>query len=132
MDREVPFGAKQIFTCDQLPELSVAIEICEDLWVPVPPSSYHAMAGATVILNPSASDEVTGKSAYRRELVKNQSARTITAYLYADASEGESTTDLVHAGHNMIVENGVMLADDDVFAVCLAGENGIPNPQVLL
>lgn len=86
MDSEVPFGAKQIFTCEQLPELSVAIEICEDLWVPVPPSSYHAMAGATVILNPSASDEVTGKSAYRRELVKNQSARTIAAYLYADAS----------------------------------------------
>lgn len=115
MDSEVPFGAKQIFTCEQLPELSVAIEICEDLWVPVPPSSYHAMAGATVILNPSASDEVTGKSAYRRELVKNQSARTITAYLYADASGGESTTDLVHAGHNMIMENGVMLAENPSF-----------------
>lgn len=115
MDREVPFGAKQIFTCEQLPELSVAIEICEDLWVPVPPSSYHAMAGATVILNPSASDEVTGKSAYRRELVKNQSARTIAAYLYADASGGESTTDLVHAGHNMIMENGVMLAENPSF-----------------
>lgn len=115
MDREVPFGAKQIFTCDQLPELSVAIEICEDLWVPVPPGSYHAMAGATVILNPSASDEVTGKSAYRRELVKNQSARTITAYLYADASEGESTTDLVYAGHNMIMENGILLAETPSF-----------------
>lgn len=115
MDSEVPFGAKQIFTCEQLPELSVAIEICEDLWVPVPPSSYHAMAGATVILNPSASDEVTGKSAYRRELVKNQSARTIAAYLYADASGGESTTDLVHAGHNMIMENGVMLAENPSF-----------------
>lgn len=115
MDREVFFGAKQIFTCDQLPELSVAVEICEDLWVPVPPGSYHAMAGATVILNPSASDEVTGKSAYRRELVKNQSARTITAYLYADASEGESTTDLVYAGHNMIMENGVMLAENSSF-----------------
>lgn len=115
MDREVPFGAKQIFTCEQLPELSVAVEICEDLWVPVPPGSYHAMAGATVILNPSASDEVTGKSAYRRELVKNQSARTITAYLYADASEGESTTDLVYAGHNMIMENGVMLAENSSF-----------------
>lgn len=115
MDREVFFGAKQIFTCEQLPELSVAIEICEDLWVPVPPGSYHAMAGATVILNPSASDEVTGKSAYRRELVKNQSARTITAYLYADASEGESTTDLVYAGHNMIMENGVMLAENSSF-----------------
>lgn len=115
MDREVFFGAKQIFTCDQLPELSVAIEICEDLWVPVPPGSYHAMAGATVILNPSASDEVTGKSAYRRELVKNQSARTITAYLYADASEGESTTDLVYAGHNMIMENGILLAENPSF-----------------
>lgn len=115
MDREVPFGAKQIFTCEQLPELSVAVEICEDLWVPVPPGSYHAMAGATVMLNPSASDEVTGKSAYRRELVKNQSARTISAYLYADASEGESTTDLVYAGHNMIMENGVMLAENPSF-----------------
>lgn len=115
MEREVPFGARQIFACDQIPELSMAVEICEDLWVPVPPSSYHAMAGATVIVNASASDEVTGKSAYRKELVKGQSARTITAYLYANATGGESTTDLVYAGHNMIAENGVILAENISF-----------------
>lgn len=114
-EKPVTFGAKQIFTCVQIPELSIAIEICEDLWVPVPPSSYHAMAGATVIVNPSASDEVTGKAAYRKELVKGQSARTISAYLYADASSGESTTDLVHAGHNLIAENGTILAENKPF-----------------
>lgn len=112
---EVSFGAKQIFSCAQIPEFSVAVEICEDLWVPVPPSSYHAMAGATVIVNPSASDEVTGKAGYRRDLVKGQSARTVTAYLYADAAQGESTTDLVYAGHNLIAENGVLLKENKAF-----------------
>lgn len=115
MGKEVAFGPRQIFSCTQIPEFSIGIEICEDLWVPVPPSSYHAMAGASVIVNPSASDEVTGKASYRRELVKNQSARTISAYLYADASAGESTTDLVYAGHNLIVENGTVLSENKPF-----------------
>lgn len=114
--KPVCFGAKQIFAFDGMPDLAIAVEICEDLWVPVPPGSYHAMAGATVLVNPSASDEVTGKSAYRRELVKGQSARTISGYLYADACGGESTTDLVHAGHNMIAENGTMLAEGRPFS----------------
>lgn len=112
----VCFGAKQIFACEQMPEFAVAVEICEDLWAPVPPGSYHAMAGATVLVNPSASDEATGKSSYRRELVKGQSARTISGYLYADASGGESTTDLVYAGHNLIVENGTILAEGKPFS----------------
>ncbi len=112
---EVPFGAKQLFVCENLPEFVLAAEICEDLWVPVPPSSYHAIAGATVIVNLSASDEVTGKAAYRRELVKGQSARTLAAYLYADAATGESTTDLVYAGHDLICENGTVLAESRPF-----------------
>ncbi len=111
----VAFGAKQIFTCEQVPELAIAIEICEDLWMPVPPSSYHAMAGATVIVNPSASDEVTGKAAYRRDLVKAQSARTLSAYVYADAASGESTTDVVYGGHHLIAENGSLLAENPPF-----------------
>lgn len=114
-EEEVCFGTRQLFVCAHMPGLSVAVEICEDLWVPVPPSSYHAMAGATVIVNASASDEVTGKAAYRRELVKGQSARTVAAYLYADAGRGESTTDLVYAAHNMIVENGTVLAESRPF-----------------
>lgn len=111
----VCFGTKQLFVCEQMPEFAVAVEICEDLWVPVPPSSYHAMAGATLIVNPSASDEVTGKAAYRKELVRGQSARTLSGYLYADAGGGESTTDLVYAGHNLIAENGILLAESRAF-----------------
>lgn len=114
-EKEIVFGAKQLFSCVQIPELTIAVEICEDLWVPVPPSSYHAMAGASVIVNPSASDEITGKAGYRRDLVKGQSARTVTAYLYADAASGESTTDLVYAGHNLIAENGVILEENKSF-----------------
>ncbi len=114
-DSPVTFGAKQLFVCDNVPELSMAVEICEDLWMPVPPSSYHAMAGATLIVNPSASDEVTGKAAYRRELVKSQSARTLSGYVYADASEGESTTDVVYSGHHLIAENGNLLAENQPF-----------------
>lgn len=111
----VCFGTKQIAVCEKMQEFAVAVEICEDLWVPVPPSSYHAMAGATVFANTSASDEVTGKVAYRRELVKGQSARTISGYLYADAAGGESTTDLVYGGHNLIAENGTILAESEPF-----------------
>lgn len=121
---EIIFGAKQIFVCEDMPELKVAVEICEDFWVPIPPSSYHAMAGATVLANPSASDENTGKNAYRTDLVKSQSARTISAYLYASAGEGESTTDLVFSGHNLIAENGTLLTESRRF------ENGAVFTEV--
>ena len=107
----VNLGTKQLFTCQNMKEFVLAVEICEDLWMPIPPSSYHAMAGATVLVNLSASDETTGKSDYRKDLVKGQSARTISAYLYATAGEGESTTDLVFTGHNVIAENGTVLAE---------------------
>lgn len=111
----IPFGTKLLFRCKDIPDFCMGIEICEDLWVPTPPSSALAMAGATVLVNPSASDEITGKAAYRRELVKGQSARTLSAYLYADAAMGESTTDLVYAGHDLIVENGTLLAERKPF-----------------
>lgn len=109
-------GTRLLFQAKGMPEFCFAIEICEDLWMPAPPSGEHAMAGATVIVNPSASDELTGKAKYRRELVKNQSARTLSAYLYADAGEGESTQDMVFAGHNLIVENGAILKESVPFA----------------
>ncbi len=113
---ETVIGNRILFAAAGLPEFTFGIEICEDLWMPVPPSGELAMAGASVIVNPSASDELTGKAAYRRELVKNQSARTLSAYLYADAGEGESTQDMVFAGHNLIVENGAVLAESEPFA----------------
>ena len=103
-------GAKQLFCCADMDGLSVGIEICEDLWAICPPSCGLVSAGATVILNLSASNEVAAKDAYRRSLVEGQSARLICGYVYADAGEGESTTDLVFAGHDMIAENGVLLA----------------------
>ncbi|MCH5265027.1 MAG: NAD(+) synthase [Lachnospiraceae bacterium] len=115
----VEFGTRLLFKNQYMREFCFAIEICEDLWMPVPPSGYHAMAGANIIVNLSASDELTGKAAYRRELVKNQSARTLSAYLYADAGEGESTTDMVFAGHNMIVENGTILKESEPFSAAL-------------
>lgn len=109
--QETYFGSNVIFTCDTLPGLKVGVEICEDLWAPVPPSSYLAQAGATVILNLSASNELASKDSYRRGLVTGQSGRLMCAYVYADAGEGESSTDLVFAGHNLIAENGVLLAE---------------------
>ena len=101
----------QLFVCEEIPELVIACEVCEDLWVPLPPSTYHAMAGATVICNPSASVETTTKESYRRSLVSNQSARLLAAYVYADAGEGESTQDVVYSGHHIICENGAVLAE---------------------
>ena len=105
------FGTRLLFTCTNLPELVVACEICEDLWVPRSPSTDHAVAGATVITNCSASDEFVGKEEYRRSLVKTQSGRLICAYLYSDAGEGESTTDLVFSPHNLIFEDGHSLGE---------------------
>ena len=107
----VNVAVNQLFQCKEIPELVIACEICEDLWVPLPPSTYHAMAGATVICNPSASVETTTKESYRRSLVSNQSARLLAAYIYADAGEGESTQDIVYSGHHLICENGSVLAE---------------------
>ena len=107
----VPFGTKLLFRCRQLPQFCLAVELCEDLWAPVPPSIGHALAGATVIANLSASNETVGKAEYRRQLVTGQSARLLCGYLYADAGYGESTTDMVFAAHNLIAENGSLLAE---------------------
>ena len=114
-EESVPFGTRILLCCEQLPELCIAAEICEDLWAADPPSTSHAIAGATVIVNPSCSDEIIGKAEYRRSLVRAQSARLCCAYLYADAGEGESTTDMVFAGHNLICENGALLAETRLF-----------------
>ena len=113
--QQVPFGTHLLFSCNQMPELVIGCELCEDLWVPNPPSVEHAMAGATVICNPSASVEVTAKEGYRRQLVSSHAARTVSAYIYADAGEGESTTDVVFSAHNMISENGTILAESKRF-----------------
>ncbi len=108
---DVPFHTKQVFRCEDIPNLVIGVEICEDLWAVEPPSNTLIQAGATIILNLSASDEVAGKADYRRQLVTGQSARLMCGYVYADAGEGESSTDLVFSGHNMIAENGTMLAE---------------------
>ena len=108
-------GEPLVFQCADMPELTLGVEICEDLWVADPPSTRLAQAGATVIVNLSASDEIIGKAAYRRDLVRQQSARLLCAYLYADAGFGESTQDLVFAGHDLIAENGAMLAESRMF-----------------
>lgn len=107
----VLFGPKLLYRCLDIPELVIGAEICEDLWVPSPPSVNHAAAGATLIVNCSASDETIGKDAYRRSLISGQSASLISAYVYSDAGEGESTQDLVYAGHGLICENGTVLAE---------------------
>jgi len=113
--KSVPFGKKMVFECEAFKELTVGVEICEDLWRPTAPSNGLAGAGADVILNLSASNETVGKAEYRRELVKSQSARLNAAYIYADADVGESTTDLVFSGHNIVAENGVILAENPPF-----------------
>lgn len=116
---DVPFGSSLLFACQEIPDLIVGIEICEDLWVMQSPSIAHARAGATVIANLSASDELIGKADYRRLLVQSHSGRLISAYVYADAGEGESTTDLVFSGHNLIFENGRRLAESPLFSLGL-------------
>ena len=112
----VPFGSKILFQCVNIPGLVIGGEICEDVWVMNPPSISHAMAGATVIVNCSASDETTGKHIYRTSLISGQSARLVCGYIYANAGEGESTQDLVFGGHNIIAENGTILAASKRFA----------------
>ena len=108
--QETCIGTRLLFACRQMPAFVLGVEVCEDLWAPVPPSCAHALAGATVIANLSASDETIGKAAYRRELVCGQSARLLCGYLYADAGHGESTTDMTFAGHDLIAEDGTLLA----------------------
>ncbi len=106
----VPFGTDILFSCVEMPNLVVAAEICEDLWAPNPPSICHALEGATVIVNCSASNETAGKDVYTENLVAGQSARLVCGYVYANAGEGESTQDLVFGGHNLIAENGTILS----------------------
>ena len=113
--QEVPFGTSLLFRCRQMPSFVLGVEICEDLWSALPPSTFHALAGATVIANLSASDETVGKAEYRRALVSNQSARLLCGYLYASAGHGESTQDMVFAGHDLIAENGTLLAETSPF-----------------
>ncbi len=108
--QKIPMGTRLLFRCSTVPDLTLAAEICEDLWAPCPPSIGHACAGATVIANCSASDETVGKDIYRTSLVCGQSARLVCGYIYASAGEGESTQDLVFGGHNLIAENGTCLA----------------------
>lgn len=113
---QVPLGTKLLFSCKNVENLVVGAEICEDVWVLNPPSSAHAAAGATVIVNCSASDETTGKADYRRNLISGQSARLLCAYIYANAGEGESTQDLVFGGQNLIAENGTILKESVRFS----------------
>jgi len=113
--KEIPFGADIIFKIANINNFNFFLEICEDLWVPIPPSSFAAMAGATIIGNLSASNITIGKSEYRHQLAANQSARLVAAYLYAAAGTGESTTDLAWDGHAMIYENGNLLAESARF-----------------
>ena len=113
--KALPFGTDLLFSAANFPGCIMGIEICEDLWAVQPPSGSMALAGATVFLNPSASDEILGKVEYRRALVQQQAARCLAAYLYAGAGPGESTTDVVFSGHALISENGNMLAETERF-----------------
>lgn len=111
----VPMGTQILFQCRQIPALKIAAEICEDVWAPNPPGVDHALAGATVLVNLSASDETTGKDIYRKSLVTGQSGRLICGYIYCSAGDGESTQDVVYSGHNLIAENGSLLAESRRF-----------------
>ncbi len=122
----IPFGAGIVFKNSSMADFSFAIELCEDLWVPCPPSGTLAAMGAGIILNLSASNEMTGKAQYRRSLVENQSARLISGYVYCSAGEGESTQDLVFSGHNIIAENGIILDESELFS----GEDAISEIDV--
>ena len=115
--KNIPFGNRLLFRLEQQPLLTFYLEVCEDVWVPIPPSSYAALAGASVLVNLSASNITVGKADYRRQLVANQSGRCLAAYLYSAAGTGESTTDLAWDGHGMIYENGSALAETERFAM---------------
>ncbi|HSQ54621.1 MAG TPA: NAD(+) synthase, partial [Gemmata sp.] len=109
------FGTDVLFECRTLREFVLGVEICEDLWMPVPPSSRQTLGGATILTNLSASNEIIGKAAYRRQLVVGQSGRCVAGYVYSSCGVGESTTDLVFGGHCMIAENGTLLAESERF-----------------
>jgi NAD+ synthase (glutamine-hydrolysing) len=111
----VPFGPDQLFPCQNVAGLTFGVEICEDVWVPIPPSCHQALCGATVLVNLSASNDLIGKAAYRRDLVINQSARCIAGYVYTSCGVDESTTDVVFGGHSLIAENGTLLAESKRF-----------------
>jgi len=111
----VPIGGDIIFTAEEDENIAFGIEICEDLWVPVPPSSFLAQAGAMLIFNLSASNELVGKADYRKGLVEGQSARCVAGYVYASSNCGESSTDLVYGGHLIIAENGLVLSESERF-----------------
>ncbi|PJM69366.1 NAD(+) synthase [Achromobacter ruhlandii] len=115
LDQVVPFGAELLFQMEKLPLFQFHVEICEDVWVPIPPSSFAALAGATVLVNLSASNIVVGKSAYRHQLVAQQSARCLAAYMYTSAGRGESSTDLAWDGQVLIYENGELLGESERF-----------------
>lgn len=115
LDQAVPFGAELLFQMEKLPLFQFHVEICEDVWVPIPPSSFAALAGATVLVNLSASNIVVGKSAYRHQLVAQQSARCLAAYMYTSAGRGESSTDLAWDGQALIYENGELLGESERF-----------------
>ena len=118
--QEIPFGRRLLFRAGNLPECVIGAEICEDLWVPQPPCVALAAAGATLILNPSASNETIGKREYRREMIKSMSARLICGYLYASAGAGESTTDMVFGGHCVVAENDIVLDETALFSPGMA------------
>ncbi|HVL14405.1 MAG TPA: nitrilase-related carbon-nitrogen hydrolase, partial [Gemmata sp.] len=113
--QDVRFGTNLVFSCGNFSGFTLGVEICEDLWMPVPPSSVAALMGASVLANLSASNEVIGKSGYRRQLVASQSARCLGGYVYASCGVGESTTDLVFGGHCLVAENGTVLAESERF-----------------
>ena len=112
---EKRIGADLLFTAEQIPYCKIGVELCEDLWSPIPPSSYQAVAGATILLNPSASNELATKYDYRKKLISQQSSRCIGAYVYASSGVGESTQDMVFSGHGIIYENGSLLAESKRF-----------------
>jgi NAD+ synthase (glutamine-hydrolysing) len=111
----VPFGTDLLFADEDMEGLVIGVEVCEDLWVPIPPSCHQALAGATVLVNLSASNETIGKAGYRRQLVLNQSGRCLAGYIYTSCGVWESTTDVVFGGHCLIAENGVLLAENERF-----------------
>ena len=116
LDYEIPFGTDILFRCSDVPSFVLGIEVGEDLWAPLPPSTFHALAGATVLANCAASAESVGSPEYRRSLIAGQSARTFCGYVYAAAGPGESSTDAAFGGHNLIAENGTVAAESLPFA----------------
>ena len=107
----IPFGMRILIEAENRPDFRLACEVCEDIWVPNPPSTEHVLAGATVIANASASDEMVGKDSYRRELIRSASARLVSVYCYANAGDGESSTDLIFGGQDIIAENGSIVTE---------------------